>query len=75
MAVGCELSDTCTCVCVCVCVCVPGVFRKNDIPVMDADQVVHDMYAKGGAAVEPVGAAFPGAVVDGAISRPELGTL
>jgi hypothetical protein len=31
------------------------------------------MYAKGGAAVEPVGAAFPGVVVDGAISRPELG--
>jgi dephospho-CoA kinase len=60
---------------VCVCVCVADVFRKNDIPVMDADQVVHDMYAQGGAAVEPVGAAFPGVVVDGAISRPELGTL
>lgn len=52
---------------------VSGMLRKHHVPVLDADQVVHDMYAPGGAAVEPVGALFPNAVVDGGISRPELG--
>jgi len=46
-------------------------FRSLGVPVIDADQVVHDLYA-GGAAVEPVGAAFPGVVVDGVIDRAKL---
>ncbi|PSC73458.1 dephospho-kinase [Micractinium conductrix] len=51
---------------------VAGWLRELGVPVLDSDQVVHDLYASGGAAVGPVGAAFPGVVVDGAISRPEL---
>lgn len=34
-----------------------------------ADEVVHKLYSAGGAAVQPVGAAFPTAIVDGAIDR------
>ena len=40
--------------------------------VWNADEVVHALYAKGGAAVEPVGAAFPGVVVEGEIDRTRL---
>jgi dephospho-CoA kinase len=36
---------------------------------------VHGLYAPGGAAVAPVGAAFPGAVRDGAIDRDALSQL
>lgn len=41
-------------------------------PVWDADAAVHRLYAKDGAAVEPVGAEFPGAVRDGAVDREAL---
>jgi dephospho-CoA kinase len=44
----------------------------QDVPVLCADEVVHTLYSAGGAAVAPVGAAFPSAVVDGAIDRPSL---
>jgi dephospho-CoA kinase len=40
--------------------------------VWNADEAVHALYAKGGAAVEPIGAAFPGVVVEGAIDRTRL---
>lgn len=40
--------------------------------VWNADEAVHALYAKGGAAVGPVGAAFPGVVVQGAIDRARL---
>ena len=40
--------------------------------VWNADEAVHALYAKGGAAVGPVGAAFPGVVVEGAIDRARL---
>ncbi|PRW61511.1 dephospho- kinase [Chlorella sorokiniana] len=45
--------------------------QELGVPVLDSDQVVHDLY-NSGAAVAPVEAAFPGVAVDGAISRPEL---
>lgn len=45
-------------------------FRDEDVPVLDSDQIVHDLYH--GVAVGPVGAAFPGVVVDGAIDREAL---
>ncbi len=40
--------------------------------VWNADEAVHELYARGGAAVAPVGEAFPGAVVDGAVDRTRL---
>jgi dephospho-CoA kinase len=47
-------------------------FREEGVRVYDADAAVHAIYEKGGAAVEPVGAAFPGVVIDGAIDRERL---
>ena len=48
-------------------------FRDLGVPVFDADNAVHELYAKGGAAVEPLGKLFPDAVVDGAVNRDLLG--
>ena len=47
-------------------------FAEEGVPVYDADTAVHAIYQEGGAAVEPVGAAFPGAVRDGAVDRAAL---
>jgi dephospho-CoA kinase len=47
-------------------------FQRLGIPVYDADAAVHALYAKGGAAVAPIGEAFPGVVVDGAVDRQRL---
>jgi len=47
-------------------------FQKLGIPVYDADAAVHRLYQRGGAAVEPLGAAFAGVVKDGAVDRAEL---
>jgi dephospho-CoA kinase len=49
-----------------------AMFRDAGVPVYDADAAVADLYVQGGAAVEPVGAAFPGVVKDGAIDREAL---
>ena len=48
-------------------------FQRLGIPIFDADQEVHRLLAKGGAAVADVQATFPGVVVDGAVDRGELG--
>lgn len=48
-------------------------FEEAGVPVYDADAEVAALYARGGAAVEPVGEAFPGVVKDGAVDRDELG--
>lgn len=48
------------------------VFREAGVPVYDADAEVHASYARGGACVGPVGAAFPGVVKDGAVDREAL---
>ncbi len=50
-------------------------FAELGAAVWDADDAVHRMYAAGGAAVAPIGAAFPGVVVDGAIDRPALAKI
>lgn len=50
-------------------------FRKLNIPVWDADKVVHDLYAPGGAAVDPVGERFPEALLDGGIDRTRLSAV
>ncbi len=49
-----------------------AMFQAEGVPVYDADAAVHALYAKGGAGVAPVEAAFPGVVVDGAIDRAKL---
>ncbi|MEQ6249554.1 dephospho-CoA kinase [Sulfitobacter sp. HNIBRBA3233] len=47
-------------------------FVEEGCALWDADAAVHRLYAEGGAAVEPFRAAFPDAVIDGAVSRPAL---
>jgi dephospho-CoA kinase len=47
-------------------------FAREGIPVCEADPIVHQLYDKDGAAVAPVGAAFPHTLVDGRIDRKRL---
>lgn len=47
-------------------------FAEAGAWVWDADAAVHRLYAPGGAAVGPVGDAFPDAVVEGAVDRARL---
>lgn len=54
---------------------VARMFASLGVPVYDADAAVHELYAKGGAAVAPIGDAFPQAVVDGAVDRDRLSKL
>ena len=49
-----------------------AMFADLGAVVWNADDAVHRLYALGGAAVEPVGAAFPGVVEDGAVNRTRL---
>lgn len=46
-----------------------AMFAAEGVPVYDADAAVHELYARGGAAVAPLEAAFPGVVADGAVDR------
>ncbi|WP_426022583.1 dephospho-CoA kinase [Brevundimonas sp. PWP3-1b1] len=49
-----------------------AMFAELGAVVWNADDAVHRLYAPGGAAVEPVGEAFPGVVVNGAVDRTRL---
>ncbi|WP_313444254.1 dephospho-CoA kinase [Brevundimonas sp.] len=49
-----------------------AMFADLGAVVWNADDAVHCLYAPGGAAVGPVGEAFPGVVVDGAVDRTRL---
>ena len=49
-----------------------AMFADAGIPVYDADAEVARLYAPGGAAVDPIGRAFPGAVKDGAVDSEAL---
>ena len=49
-----------------------AMFAAEGVPVWDADQAVHRLYAKGGLAVGPLSALFPDAEVEGAIHRDVL---
>jgi dephospho-CoA kinase len=50
-----------------------AMFADAGAPVYDADAEVRRLYEKGGAAVAPVEAAFPGVAPDGAVDRALLG--
>jgi dephospho-CoA kinase len=50
-------------------------FEANGIPIYNADAEVHKLYDVGGAAVDPIRAAFPDAVIDGRVNRPTLSKL
>jgi dephospho-CoA kinase len=52
-----------------------AMLRRLGVPVYDADAAVHRLFARGGAAVAPVGKAFPAAIVNGAVDRKILGGL
>lgn len=47
-------------------------FKRARIPVFDADACVHRLQARGGRALKPIEAAFPGTVIDGALDRAAL---
>ncbi|MGZ9114353.1 MAG: dephospho-CoA kinase, partial [Brevundimonas sp.] len=49
-----------------------AMFADAGALVWNADEAVHRLYAEDGAAVRPVGEAFPGVVVDGAVDRTRL---
>lgn len=51
---------------------VGNMFAEEGAPLFDSDAAVHRLYARGGAAVDPVAAAFPGAVKDGVVDREAL---
>jgi len=54
---------------------VAKMFADLGAAVWNADDAVHRMYEPGGAAIEPIRALFPDAIVDGAIDRRKLATL
>ena len=49
-----------------------GLFGEFGALTWNADEAVHRLYSQHGAAVGPVGEAFPGVVVDGAVDRDRL---
>jgi dephospho-CoA kinase len=49
-----------------------GFFREAGVPVWDADEAVHRLYAKGGAAGAAIAGLHPAAVRDGAVDREAL---
>lgn len=49
-----------------------AMFAEHGALVWNADDAVHALYARGGGAVGPIGEAFPGVVVDGAVDRARL---
>ncbi len=52
-----------------------AMFRRLDIPVFDADAVVHELYEAGGEAVGPIAEHFPEAVHEAAVDRQKLAML
>ena len=51
---------------------VAQMFAEEGAPAFNSDDAVHELYARGGDAVGPVEAAFPGVAKDGAIDRSAL---
>ena len=51
-----------------------AMFEAEGVPVWDADAAVHRLYAKGGAAVEPLRSLRPEAVIAGSVDRAAMKT-
>lgn len=49
-----------------------AMFAELGVPVWDADAAVHRLYSAGGAAIGPMQALHPAAIIDGAIQRDAL---
>jgi len=47
-------------------------FNGLSIPVFSADEAVHQLYAKNGAAVAPIGDLFPDVIINGEVNRGKL---
>ena len=52
-----------------------NMFARAGVPVYDADAAVAPLYAEGGAAVDPLRKAFPGAVINNAVDRARLSEI
>ncbi|MBO6730165.1 MAG: dephospho-CoA kinase [Maricaulis sp.] len=52
-----------------------ALFAEQGVAVFDSDAAVHELYAKGGAAIGPVSEAFGDVLSDGAIDRGELSAV
>ena len=51
---------------------IAAMFKQQGCAVFGADAAVHELYAKGGAAVKIIGARFPDAIKNGAVDRAAL---
>ncbi len=49
-----------------------NMFKRLEIPVYNADTAVHELYAKNGAAVKPIGETYPDVIVKKEVSREKL---
>lgn len=54
---------------------VAAMFEKLGAAIWNADDAVHRLYARSGAAIGPMKEMFPDAVIDGAVDRDRLGAL
>jgi dephospho-CoA kinase len=54
---------------------VAAMFRGENVPVFDADAVVHQLQAQGGRLVSAIEAAFPGSTTTAGVDRVKLGAL
>ena len=50
-----------------------AMFRREGVPVYDADRAVHALFGRGGRAVPLIDSVFPGVVRDGTVDRQALG--
>jgi len=48
---------------------VANMFKNHGFPVFDADKVVHDLYKKGGAAINTIKNFYPEAVINNTVNR------